>query len=375
MSNAIEKALLVLSNFADGNAPIGTVELAERLEARGYSAAALNGDMAQKQREKMIERLKRGSLDILVATDVAARGLDVERISHVVNYDIPYDTEAYIHRIGRTGRAGRSGDAILFVAPRERRMLNAIENATRQKIERLELPSTEIVNNRRIANFKQSISDTLAAGELDFVQGLVEQYQTEHDVPALEIAAALAKLSIGERPLLMKPDVQRPARQHSERQDHRGRRGPKARPNRGDRKPRKEGTRPRSTEGTERFRIAVGHMHGVKPGNIVGAITNEAGLDGSHIGHIDIQDQFSLIDLPSGIPNDIFQDLKKVRVCGNRLDITRTGENPIRKKSDFSEESENLPFNKLNHKLNKKPDKIRHQHKKKNKKSKKRLES
>ena len=174
-----------------------TTELAERLEARGYAAAAMNGDMAQKNREQMVERLKRGSLDILVATDVAARGLDVERISHVVNYDIPYDTEAYIHRIGRTGRAGRKGDAILFVAPRERRMLGAIEKATRQKIEPLKLPSTEIVNNKRIADFKQSISDTLAAGELDFMQSMVEQYQQEHDVPALEIAAALAKLSIG----------------------------------------------------------------------------------------------------------------------------------------------------------------------------------
>jgi ATP-dependent RNA helicase DeaD len=357
---------------------IATVELAERLEARGYSAAALNGDMAQKQREKMIGRLKKGSLDILVATDVAARGLDVDRISHVVNYDIPYDTEAYIHRIGRTGRAGRTGDAILFVAPRERRMLNAIEQATRQKITRLELPSTEIVNNKRIANFKQSITDTLAAGELDFVQTLVEQYQMEHDIPALEIAAALAKLSIGDQPLLMKPDVPRLPRQHSEREDRRGRKDSKAHPRRAEQKPRKERSSARSTEGTERFRIAVGHMHGVKPGNIVGAITNEAGLDGSHIGAIDIQDQYSLIDLPSGIPNDIFQDLKKVRVCGNRLDITRIGEDPVQKKSDFNEESENRPFNKINNKLNKKPEKksgkVRHKHKKKNKKSKKRNE-
>ena len=171
-----------------------TTQLAEKLEARGYSAAALNGDMVQKQREQMIERLKKGSLDILVATDVAARGLDVERISHVVNYDIPYDTEAYIHRIGRTGRAGRHGDAILFVAPRERRMLAAIEKATRQKIEPLELPSTEVVNNKRIANFKQSITDTLAAGELDFMQGLLEQYQQEHDVPPMEIAAAVKRV-------------------------------------------------------------------------------------------------------------------------------------------------------------------------------------
>ena len=191
---------------------IATTELAEKLEARGYAAAALNGDMAQKAREQMIQRLKKGSLDILVATDVAARGLDVERISHVVNYDIPYDTEAYIHRIGRTGRAGRKGEAILFVAPRERRMLGAIEKATRQKIKPMEMPSTEMVNNKRISDFKQNISDTLAAGELNFMESLIEQYQQEHDVPALEIAAALAKISIGDKPLLLKPEKRKPAR-------------------------------------------------------------------------------------------------------------------------------------------------------------------
>lgn len=191
---------------------VATTELAEKLEARGYAAAAMNGDMAQNQREQMIERFKKGSLDILVATDVAARGLDVDRISHVINYDIPYDTEAYIHRIGRTGRAGREGDAILFVAPRERRMLYAIEKATRQKITQLVLPTTETVNNKRIANFKQKISDTLAEGELAFMQSLIEQYRQEHDVPALEIAAALAKMSIGDQPLLLSADKAAPPR-------------------------------------------------------------------------------------------------------------------------------------------------------------------
>ncbi|MCU7921554.1 MAG: DEAD/DEAH box helicase [Candidatus Thiodiazotropha sp. (ex Dulcina madagascariensis)] len=289
-----------------------TAELAERLEARGYAAAALNGDMVQKQREQMIERLKRGSLDILVATDVAARGLDVERISHVVNFDIPYDTESYIHRIGRTGRAGRQGDAILFVAPRERRMLSTIEKATRQKIEPLELPTNEMVNNKRIADFKQSISDTLAAGELDFMQSLLEQYQQEHDVPALEIAAALAKLSIGDRPLLLKPEKEKPARRDREKS------APKERQEKRRTKPQ---TRP--VKGMERFRIEVGHQHEVKPGNIVGAIANEAGLDAQHIGHIDIHTDFSLVDLPVGMPNDVFQDLKRVWVCGQRLNITR----------------------------------------------------
>jgi len=300
-----------------------TVELAERLEARGYAAAAMNGDMAQDQREQMISRLKKGSLDILVATDVAARGLDVDRISHVVNYDISYDTEGYIHRIGRTGRAGRLGNAILFVAPRERRMLKAIERATRQKIEPLELPSTEIVNNKRIANFKQKISDTLAAGELAFIQSLVEQYQHEHDVPALEIAAALARISIGDQPLLLQQDKSRPVRELAD---------PKPRKDRKDRTERR-GDRPRTPPDTdmERFRLEVGSEHGVKPGNIVGAIANEAGLDGRHIGHIEINASFSLVDLPVGMPQEVLQDLKKVWVCGQALRISRLEQPPSQK--------------------------------------------
>jgi len=299
---------------------IATTELAERLEARGYAAAAMNGDMAQKNREQMIERLKNGSLDILVATDVAARGLDVERISHVVNYDIPHDTEAYIHRIGRTGRAGRSGEAILFVAPRERRMLSAIEKATRQKIEPLELPSTEMVNNKRIANFKQSITDTLAGGELDFVQGLLEQYRLEHDVPAIEIAAALAKMSIGDRPLLLKkekPTKSRPEKKQSRNEP--GSRKPKA--------------KARPEKGMERFRIEVGYDHDVKPGNIVGAIANESGLDSQHIGHIDIHTDHSFVDLPKGMPKEIFQDLRKAWVCGQRLNLSPVEERRRKKRA------------------------------------------
>ncbi len=277
-----------------------TTELAEKLEARGYAAAAMNGDMAQKHREQTVERLKKGTLDILVATDVAARGLDVDRISHVINYDVPYDTEAYIHRIGRTGRAGRTGDAILFVAPRERRMLSAIERATRQKIEQMVLPSTEVVNNKRIADFKQKITDTLALGELGFMQSLVEQYRQEHDIPALEIAAALAQMNIGDKPMLLDPD----------------------------KKSSRAGKKPlRGVEdGAERYRIEVGHVHGVKPGNIVGAIANEAGLDGKHIGGIEIEDEFSLVDLPVGMPKDIFADLKKVRICGQAINISLYGE-------------------------------------------------
>ena len=291
---------------------IATTELAVRLQARGYAAEALNGDMPQKQREQMIERLKQGSLDILVATDVAARGLDVDRISHVVNYDIPYDTEAYIHRIGRTGRAGRRGDAILFVAPREQRMLGAIEKATRHKIEQLELPSTETVNNKRIADFKQGISDTLAAGELDFMQSLLEQYQQEHDVPAIEIAAALARMSIGDRQFLMKPEKEKPVRSKAAAGQRRERSAP-----------RQHKPQVRPARGMERFRIEVGSRHDAKPGNIVGAIANEAGLDGQHIGHIEIHPEYSLVDLPMGMPKEVFQDLRKTRVCGQPLNISR----------------------------------------------------
>ena len=292
-----------------------TTELAERLEARGYAAAAMNGDMVQSQREQMVERLKRGALDILVATDVAARGLDVDRISHVINYDIPYDTETYIHRIGRTGRAGRLGDAILFVAPRERRMLNAIENATRQKIDALELPTTETVNNKRISGFKQKISDSLAAGDLAFMQSLIEQYQQEHDVPALDIAAALAKISLGDKAFLLTPEKSNPPRKTDEEK-----------PRRNNSEGRRRKAPSRSDADMEWFRIAVGHAHGVEPRNIVGAIANEAGLDAEHIGRVNIDQEFSLVELPIGMPNAVFRSLKKVWVCGRTLNILRMDE-------------------------------------------------
>ncbi len=301
---------------------ISTTELSERLKARGYAAEALNGDMQQRQREHMVERLKNGKLDILVATDVAARGLDVDRVSLVLNYDIPNDTEAYIHRIGRTGRAGRQGDAILFVAPREQRMLKAIERATRQDIAPLELPSTELINNKRIAKFKQSITDMLAQGELDFMRSLLEQYQQEHDVPALEIAAALAKASLGDGELLLSPDKPAPHARKADKSSQSNKAKGKSRPPRENKHTMPDG------EGSETYRIEVGRKHHVKPGNIVGAITNEAGLDGRYIGHIDIQEDYSLVDMPAGMPNDIFQDLKKVRVAGQRLNITRQGEPP-----------------------------------------------
>ncbi|MEL6903581.1 MAG: DEAD/DEAH box helicase, partial [Cyanobacteria bacterium J06606_4] len=182
---------------------ISTVELSEKLEARGYNAAPLSGDVPQNQRERTVDRLKQGKLDILVATDVAARGLDVERISHVINYDMPYDPEAYVHRIGRTGRAGREGEAILFVTPREKRLLSALERSTKQKIAQMEMPSTEVVNNQRIARFKQQITDTLAQEDSQFFVNILEQYEQEHNVPAIEIAGALAKLLQGDEPLLL----------------------------------------------------------------------------------------------------------------------------------------------------------------------------
>ncbi|MDO9103903.1 MAG: DEAD/DEAH box helicase [Methylovulum sp.] len=293
-----------------------TVELAEKLEARGYSAAAINGDMSQALRERSINHLKNGKLDILIATDVAARGLDVDRITHVVNYDIPYDTESYVHRIGRTGRAGRTGDAILFIAPRERKLLMNIEKATKQKVEEMGLPSTEVINNKRIARFKQNITDTLAAEELGFFNQLIEQYQIEHNVSALEIASALAKLVQGDTPLLM----QNPPKKAKETREE----GPFR--ERDDR-PRRERSPRREVGGAdiemELFRIEVGHAHGVKPGNIVGAIANEAGIDGKHIARIKIEDDYSTVELPAGMPKELIQDLRKVRVAGQPLNISK----------------------------------------------------
>ena len=306
-----------------------TSELADRLAARGYSTAALNGDMPQKQREQTINRLKSKSLDILVATDVAARGLDVDRISHVINFDIPHDTESYIHRIGRTGRAGRTGEAILFAAPRERRMLNAIERATRKEIEKLELPTIDQVNAKRVDVFKQRVINRLAEGNLEFMRDIIAQLQQEHEVSAQDIAAALAHLSLGGQPLLLTqtkktrrdPDDQ-PGRQGSAS-------GQTPRRTKGEREPRRAGPESRERKprkpaaDNEMFRIEVGHDHSVEPGNIVGAIANEAGIDAQHIGHISIFDTHSEVELPKGMPREIFEDLKKAWVCGQKLNITR----------------------------------------------------
>ncbi len=325
-----------------------TEELAEKLSARGFSAAAINGDIQQAQRERTIQRLRDGQLDILVATDVAARGLDVERISHVVNYDVPYDTESYVHRIGRTGRAGRSGEAILFIAPRERGMLRAIERATRQPIAVMSLPSVEAVNDQRVTKFLGRITESLAAGGLDFYRDLIERYEREHDVPAVAIAAALAKQVQGSTPLLLDPppaesaapafrDDDRPARKprnDSARDD--SRRSAAAPPEHAapTRKPRPRGE---GDAGLETFRIAVGEAHGVRPNNIVGAIANEAGIESRFIGRIDIRDDHSLIDLPKGMPEELLEHLKNVWVAGQKLKIQRVvgdgGPRPIRPRS------------------------------------------
>ena len=306
-----------------------TIELAEKLEARGYSAAAINGDMSQALRERTIAHLKNGKLDILIATDVAARGLDVDRITHVVNYDIPYDTESYVHRIGRTGRAGRTGDAILFIAPRERKLLGNIEKATKQKVEEMGLPSTEVINNKRISKFKQNITDTLAAEELSFFSQLLEQYQQEHNVSALEIAAALAKLVQGNTPLLMQ-NLPKKSFESREDRPQRDRGDRDSFSQREDRPQRDRKAKPKRVFGAggaaiemETFRIEVGHTHGVKPGNIVGAIANETGIDGDHIARIRIEDQYSTVELPAGMPKELIEELKKIRVAGQQLNISK----------------------------------------------------
>lgn len=299
-----------------------TLELAEKLQARGYGAAALNGDMAQNQRERTIEQLKDGTLSIVIATDVAARGLDVERISHVINYDIPSDTESYVHRIGRTGRAGRSGDAILFVSPREKNMLSAIEKATRSRIELMELPSTEVINDRRVAKFNQRITDRIAAEDLGFYTNLIGQYCQDHDVPVLDAAAALASLLQGETPLLLsnKPEKSKP---HDDRFATDRDRGAQRERGSDRRKIRGEVY---GEERKERYRLEVGSTHGVKAGNILGAILNEIGLDPESVGQISIQDTYSTVELPKGMPDDVFHELRKVRVCGRQLRLSKVEE-------------------------------------------------
>ncbi len=307
-----------------------TAELAERLQARGFNVAALHGDIPQQQRERTISRLKSGQVDIVVATDVAARGLDVERISHVVNFDIPYDSQTYVHRIGRTGRAGRSGEAILFVAPRERNMLRIIERATRQPIEPMRLPSVEDVNAQRIAKFKETLTNTVQGGEGKVFQPLIEQIEREQNIPAVEIAAALASLLQGATPFLLTPKPDTPTRDLPAGRAPEDAAGETAGAPDGAAAARELGSarRPKGGARFETFRIEVGHAHGVQPGNIVGAIANEAGLDGRDIGHIAIHEDHSFVDLPAGMPTEIFDSLQSVRVRGTALRISRAHSKP-----------------------------------------------
>ena len=293
----------------------GANQLTAYLETQGVTALAIHGNKSQGARTKALANFKDGSIRVLVATDIAARGLDIDRLPQVVNYELPNVPEDYVHRIGRTGRAGRTGDAILFVAPRERRLLSNIEKATNQKVEEMGLPSTEVINNKRIARFKQRITDTLAVEELDFYLQLMEQYQIEHNVSALEIAAALAKLVQGDTPLLLKNPPKK-AKDRDEGKPSRSERPAKSRP---------KADRAADIE-METFRIEVGKIHGVKPANIVGAIANETGLDGDHIARIKIDENYSTVELPVGMPKDLFRELKKVWVAGQQLNITRMGE-------------------------------------------------
>ena len=294
-----------------------TVELAEKLEARGYAAACLNGDMTQQLRERVIEQLKNETLDIVVATDVAARGIDVPRVSHVINYDIPYDTEAYVHRIGRTGRAGRNGNAILFVAPRETHLLRQIERATKQPIEPLKLPSREAVADKRVAAFRQQVSEVLASEDLGFFLDVIAAIEEKHDADVHTIAAALAFLAQKDRPLQM-PDTGRP----DIAQLAGG--GKPERPTREARDNRSEILERRRdyAEGRlARYRIDVGREHMASPKDIVGAIANEAGIESRFIGRIGLYEESSTVELPAGMPAEAANALKRTRIRGVPINL------------------------------------------------------
>ncbi|MGR0159009.1 DEAD/DEAH box helicase [Paenarthrobacter nitroguajacolicus] len=285
---------------------MATEDLADKLKARGFQAAAINGDIPQQQRERTVDALKEGRIDILVATDVAARGLDVERISHVINYDIPHDTESYVHRIGRTGRAGRSGDAILFMTPREKYLLRSIEKATRQPVEQMHLPTAETVNTLRLGKFAERITETLESEDVAAFRDLISSYEEEHNVPASEIAAALAVMAQGGQPLLVKELPAAPEYQKRERsKDGFGSRGP---------------TRA-LTEGNATYRISVGRRQRVMPGSIVGAIANEGGISSAQIGGIDIRSDHSLVELPADLSPEQLRALSRTRIGGELINL------------------------------------------------------
>lgn len=344
-----------------------TETLAEKLRARGYSAAAINGDVVQAQRERTVNQLKSGKLDILVATDVAARGLDVERISHVVNFDLPIDTESYVHRIGRTGRAGRSGEAISFVTPRERRMLTSIEKATRQTLTQMQLPSVDDVNATRLARFDDAITEALGQQErLDRFRDIIAHYVEHHDVPEADVAAALAIVSQGETPLLLSAEDER-AQQRAERFEREKERNERSGGDRGDRGGSRGGDRWDRGERTDRggrgdrpdryadrgaggdrperrsrpssgpmamYRIAIGKRQKVEPRQIVGALANEGGLSRQDFGVIDIRPDFSLVELPAGLSDDTLSKLSGTRISGKLIELRPDRGGPSRSDSD-----------------------------------------
>lgn len=311
-----------------------TVTVAEALSQSGLSAVALNGDIPQKLRERTIQQLKSGKLDILVATDVAARGLDVQRISHVFNYDVPNDSESYVHRIGRTGRAGRKGEAIIFLSNSQRYKLRTIERATRQPIEVVQPPTADDMNAIRIVRFKEQIASVMAEQDLSLFHRLITEHAEESGKPMEYIAAALAHIGQGGRPFFVEDRPRRKSFDREERSDFRSDRGRSDRGNygdRGDRGGRAGGPPPRRLSaprpGMERFRIEVGSSDGVKPGNIVGAVANEGGIDGDQIGPISIHQSHSTVDLPTGMPKDIYETLQQTWVAGKQLKLSRdTGE-------------------------------------------------
>lgn len=307
---------------------VATEELASKLNARGFSSAALNGDIAQATREKTVARLKSGDIDILIATDVAARGLDVERISHVINFDIPYDTEAYVHRIGRTGRAGRSGEAILFIAPREKRMLSSIERATGQTIERMAIPSATDINQIRVDQFKKSILDRLENNNISFFQDIIEQLIADSQADPVRIAAALAHISNGNRPFLLDPKSDQKLNREVKERDR------DSSPPRERKEKSRASKTPRPLKDHPdielvRYRVDVGYNHGIKPGNIVGAIANTADLDSDYIGQIDIFNDFSTVDLPAGMPASVVSLLQGAQVANRPLSLRPVSDQDI----------------------------------------------
>ncbi|WP_342319529.1 DEAD/DEAH box helicase [Corynebacterium mayonis] len=311
-----------------------TEEVAEKLRARGFSAAAINGDIAQQQRERTVDQLRDGRLDILVATDVAARGLDVERISHVLNYDIPNDTESYVHRIGRTGRAGRTGEAILFVTPRERRMLRSIERVTNARIDEMDLPTVDEVNESRKVSFMDSITESLESSQLQTFKQMVREYSSTNDVPMDDIAAALAaQAHAGEEFLMKEPPKEKRGRDRDRfDRDERGgrfgrdRRDRFDRDDRGDRGDRfdRGGRRSRfegDNENFDTYRLDVGKRQHVRPGAIVGALANEGGLNSRDFGRITIGGDFSLVELPKNLDRGVLDRLSDTRISGQLINI------------------------------------------------------